>query len=586
MSIVETNTVLGRSRVAADRLLGLVLLVHFPIALAMATLHGAWTTAFAVALPISLGAFWLSRSAAGAQITRLVIGMGFMAYSGIFIHQAHGMIEAHFHVFASLAFLLVYRDWRVIVAAAVTIAVHHVGFHVMQGMGAGVYLLNHNVGGHAIVVVHALFVVFESAILVWMSVQLHREAATTQEVFESLEALGEGRVDHEPVGDGVAAAVRTVIAAVRSLDHGAAELGLAVQERRAMRFGEQSGLHGAFGSVATRMVDASRTVEELRVSSERDHASTQRFLDTLTPAIVAMRDGDLTSVIGTGFGKTYDVTATAMDSALQQLRDAIGELRSSSEQIDGASGEIANGSDNLAQLTSEQAASLEEVSASLMELASLSQSNAANVGQARTATADASSAAGNGVSEVQRLMAAMDETRTAARETAKIVKTIDEIAFQTNLLALNASVEAARAGDAGRGFAVVADEVRALALRCADAARTTAELIDQAVQRVEGGVSISNQVGTQLREVSTRISSVNAIMESIGQATSSQQDGINQIRDAVAALNGTVQNAAANAEESASAAQELSAQARAQRAQSERFVVDGAPRRRSVRKAA
>lgn len=583
MSSSIADTVLGRSRVAADRLLGLVLLAHFPISLLLATLHGAWTTAFAFALPISLGAFWLSRTAAGSTLTRMAIGVGFMAYSGVFIHQAHGMIEAHFHVFASLAFLLVYRDWRVIVAAAVTIAVHHVAFHVLQGMGVGVFLLNHTVGGHAIVVVHALFVVFESAILVWMSLQLSREASTTQDVYESLEALGEGRVDREPVGDGVAAAVRTVIAAVRTLDHGAAELGLAVQERRAMHLDTAVQLHGAFQSMATRMVDASRTVEELRVSSEQEEANTQRFLDTLTPAIVAMRDGDLTSVVGTGFGKTYDVTATAMDGALQQLRDAIGELRSSSEQIDGASGEIANGADNLAQLTSEQAASLEEVSASLTELASLSQSNAADIGQARSATEDASAAAGSGVSEVQRLMTAMDETRTAARETAKIVKTIDEIAFQTNLLALNASVEAARAGDAGRGFAVVADEVRALALRCAEAARTTAALIEQAVQRVEGGVSISNQVGTQLREVSSRISSVNAIMESIGQATRSQQDGINQIRDAVTALNGTVQNAAANAEESASAAQELSAQARAQRAQSERFLVDGAPPARSKR---
>ncbi len=583
MSSPVANTVLGRSRAAADRLLGLVLLAHFPVSLLLANMFGSWTTALVFALPISLGAFWLSRVAAGTSFARMAIGVGFMAYSAVFIHQAHGMIEAHFHVFASLAFLLVYRDWRVVVAAAVAIAAHHVVFHVLQTMGVGVFLLNHTVGGHAMVAVHALFVVFESAILVWMSVQLHREASATQDVFESLEALGEGRVDRKPAGDGVAAAVRTVIQAVRSLDRGAAELGLAVQARRAMRVDEQVPLHGVFQSMASRMVDTSRTVEELRLSSEQDQANTQRFLDALTPAIVAMRDGNLTSVIGTGFGETYDVTAAAMDSALAQLRDAIGELRSASEQIDGASGEIANGADSLAQVTSEQAAALEEVSASLTELASLSQSNAADVGQARVATAEASVAAGAGVNDVQRLMTAMDETRTAARETAKIVKTIDEIAFQTNLLALNASVEAARAGDAGRGFAVVADEVRALALRCADAARTTAELIEQAVQRVEGGVSISHQVGSQLREVSTRIGSVNAIMESIGQATRSQQDGIHQIRDAVTALNGTVQNAAANAEESASAAQELSAQARAQRAQSERFVVDGAPPRRSGR---
>ncbi len=151
MTLPVSNTVLGRSRMAADRLLGLVLLAHFPFAIALATLHGSWTTAFGFALPISVGAFWLSRRAAGTALCRIAIGVGFMAYSAVFIHQAHGVIEAHFHVFASLAFLLVYRDWRVIVAAATTIAVHHVGFHIAQSMGAGVFLLNHSVGGHSIV---------------------------------------------------------------------------------------------------------------------------------------------------------------------------------------------------------------------------------------------------------------------------------------------------------------------------------------------------------------------------------------------------------------------------------------------------
>jgi methyl-accepting chemotaxis protein len=569
------SSFLRRSRIEADRLLGFVLLAHFPVALYLASLHGLWTSAVVVGLPLSLGSYWLTRQHAGGALTRFLVGLAFMSYSALFIHLAHGMIELHFHIFASLAFLLAYRDWRVPVAAAAFVAVHHVAFHFMQVADWPVYLLNHTTGGHAIVVVHALFVVFETGVLVFLARSLEAEARNTQAVFESLEAVGDGRLNVVPTGDGVAAAVRTVIAAIETLEAHAVELGCALAARRAMHVENQDRLHGVFRGVSDRLVESARAVEALRVRNEAAQEATTQFLTALTPVIAAMRQGDLTQSVGSGVASEYAETAAGLDEALCAMREALAEFRMASSQIDAAAGDVAHGSDTLAQLTSRQAAALEQISANVERMAQLGGDTVAAVGSARTASADAVQAVERGVTHMQRLDEAMQATRQAANETARIVRTIDEIAFQTNLLALNASVEAARAGDAGRGFAVVADEVRALAMRCAEAARTTSSLIEQAVQRVEGGVQISADVGQQWQDVRGRIATVQGVMTQIDQATVSQQQGMHQMRDAIVALNAAVQQAAASAEESASAAQELTAQAQTLREQSGRFAVDG-----------
>ncbi|HJK95579.1 MAG TPA: methyl-accepting chemotaxis protein, partial [Polyangiaceae bacterium LLY-WYZ-14_1] len=149
----------------------------------------------------------------------------------------------------------------------------------------------------------------------------------------------------------------------------------------------------------------------------------------------------------------------------------------------------------------------------------------------------------------------------SADATAKVVKTIDEIAFQTNLLALNAAVEAARAGEAGKGFAVVAEEVRALAMSSGEAARNTAELIEEAVGNTRSGVELNGEVLERLAEIGRGNAKVLEVVAEVAAASRQQSDGVEQINSAVEQMNSTTQQVAANAEESASAAEELTSQA-------------------------
>ncbi|HKJ99263.1 MAG TPA: methyl-accepting chemotaxis protein, partial [Desulfotignum sp.] len=149
----------------------------------------------------------------------------------------------------------------------------------------------------------------------------------------------------------------------------------------------------------------------------------------------------------------------------------------------------------------------------------------------------------------------------ASEETSKIIKTIDEIAFQTNLLALNAAVEAARAGEAGAGFAVVADEVRNLAMRAADAAKNTAELIEGTVKKVNDGSKLVSTTNDAFGQVADSSAKVGDLIAEISAASKEQSSGIDQVNIAITEMDKVVQQNAANAEESASASEEMNAQA-------------------------
>lgn len=226
-----------------------------------------------------------------------------------------------------------------------------------------------------------------------------------------------------------------------------------------------------------------------------------------------------------------------------------------------ASGQVLAHSHSLAEGATEQAAALEETSASLEETSSMTRKNAESATQARTFMQEASVVIAKADAAMGKLTLSMVEISEASDETAKIIKTIDEIAFQTNLLALNAAVEAARAGEAGAGFAVVADEVRNLAMRAAEAARHTAEMLEGTKVKVSNGsqqVTVTSESFSMVTEISAKI---NALIDEIAAGSNEQAIGFEQLSRAVSEIDSVTQQNAAIAEESADSSADLNSQA-------------------------
>lgn len=243
------------------------------------------------------------------------------------------------------------------------------------------------------------------------------------------------------------------------------------------------------------------------------------------------------------------------------LKSIIRGLSAGSEQVTSASEQVSESGQSLAEGASEQASSLEEISSSLEEMSSMTKQNAENANQADGLAHEAQSGAEKGADAMLRMSDAIDKIKGSSDETAKIIKTIDEIAFQTNLLALNAAVEAARAGEAGKGFAVVAEEVRNLAQRSAEAAKDTSALIEGSQVNADNGVAVSKEVAEILNQIVEVSGKVTTLVGEVTSASNEQAEGINQINTGVSQLDQATQSNAANAEESASAGEELSAQA-------------------------
>jgi methyl-accepting chemotaxis protein len=297
-------------------------------------------------------------------------------------------------------------------------------------------------------------------------------------------------------------------------------------------------------------------------------------VNEIVRVLAALANGDLTQKISADYTGVFAKLKDDANTSVDNLAHSVLAIKEATDAINAAAKDIAHGNQDLSHRTEEQASSLEQTASSMEELSSTVKQNADNAKQANQMAVAASDVAMRGGEVVQRVVGTMQGINESSRKIVDIISVIDGIAFQTNILALNAAVEAARAGEQGRGFAVVAGEVRNLAQRSAAAAKEIKGLINDSVDKVEGGAKLVEEAGRTMDEIVHSVKRVTDIMAEIAAASVEQSSGIEQVNQAIAQMDDVTQQNAALVEQAAASAESLEDQAASLALSVSRFKLD------------
>ena len=286
----------------------------------------------------------------------------------------------------------------------------------------------------------------------------------------------------------------------------------------------------------------------------------RHYISEISAVLDEMAQGNLAVSIESEYLGDFAALKQSINAIIGSLRKVIGSLGASAEQVASGTRQVSDGSQEISQGATEQASAIEELSASLSQINAQMHESTQKVGSAKELASKAKTESTSSYEQMEELQQAMQNIDDSSKKIYKVIKVIDDIAFQTNILALNAAVEAARAGAHGKGFSVVAEEVRNLAVRSADAARETSEMIEDSFHKVEVGMKLAKSTGDSLVSILNGAVQTAAFMEDVATASAEQAMAISQISRGIAQLSEVVQTNSATAQEQAAVSEELSSQ--------------------------
>lgn len=300
---------LSSVRQRADRLMLMLIWSLWSICFLLGLVSGQLLVALVPGTLLALVATAASLLRPGKLSTRLILALVMMGWSALLIQLGQGETEYHFSVFVLLSALLAWRDWRPLVTGAAAIALHHLVFNYLQAKGLfGVVVFTHT--GLHMVVMHGVYVMVQTAILLLMALRMEKDALSASEVAKlasvinrepgCLTLIREQGVQHSGFARTFSLTLGTMRSTLEQVSHSVAQLLTDAQEilqrnsalsaRTDSQVASLSVAAAAMEQLAGAASDTSQKADEARALAQQAHEVARQGGENIRAAMGSMAE--------------------------------------------------------------------------------------------------------------------------------------------------------------------------------------------------------------------------------------------------------------------------------------------------------